>query len=93
MSNLPIDLALMLAGIGINIHLDEDELELTLRTEIGERRGYLGSFTVVDEGWKLDLLYPVRETFSGRTRVMAYAWCLIYLMGESGEIGINAVQA
>ena len=89
---MPVDLAITLANAGIG-PIDEESLEQELRRAIADRRGYIGEITLVEEGWELELLSPVREMFSGRTKAMAYAWCLIFLMGESGELGVNAFQA
>ena len=93
MAGLPVDLALTLAGVGIDVHQDDEPLEQALRAAIGERRGYLGELAIGAQGWELELLYPVRETFGGRTRVQAFAWCLVYLLGETGELGIGGFSA
>lgn len=93
MSSLPIDLALTLAGAGVDITLDEDDLEHAIRSAIGDRRGYMGEVRLLEHGWEVELLSPVTETFTGRTRVTAHAWCLVFLMGETGELGINGFHA
>ena len=93
MSSLPIDLALALAGVEIDINLDDDELESAVRSAIADRRGYLGEVQMIEYGWEVELLSPDRMTFEGRTRVMAHAWCLVFLMGDVGELGISGFHA
>lgn len=89
MSSLPTDFALTLAGAGIDIHLDEDDLERALSSAIADRRGYLGEISMTETGYSVELLTPHLMTFEGRTQERALAWCLIFLMGETGEIGIG----
>ena len=44
---------------------------------------------MTDSGFRGDLLAPRATTVEGRTRERALAWVLIFLMGETGEIGIG----
>jgi hypothetical protein len=37
----------------------------------------------------VDLLAPERETFRARTLAEALGWCLVWVMGTTGEIGVN----
>jgi hypothetical protein len=86
---LPNDLRVVIAGAGIDPTLPERELEDALRRAIAERRGYLDCWYVDDKSlWRVELLYPDRETFGGRTLAQALAWCLVWLMGSTGEIGV-----
>ena len=58
---------------------------------IAERRGYRGDWWVGDDGlWHVEVLSPVRETFGGATLAQALGWCLVGMMGWSGEIGVAA---
>lgn len=92
MSALPTDLALALACAGIPINAPDDELAAALRSAIADRRGYIAEPELGEIGWTVELLAPVRETFAGRTMEMALAWCLVYLMGESGEVGVGTFR-
>jgi hypothetical protein len=89
MSRLPVDLALTLARGGLDLGLAEDDLCHALHTAIGERRGYIDGLTLGETGWTVTLLFPEKTTFDGRTAELALAWCLVYLMGETGELGIG----
>jgi hypothetical protein len=40
--------------------------------------------------WHVELLWPVRETFGGATLAQALGWCLVGMMGWTGEIGAGA---
>ena len=64
-----------------------------IRSAIADRRGYLGELTVGEVGFAVELLFPVRQTFEGRTETMALAWALIYLMGETGDLGVGALSS
>lgn len=93
MTALPLDLALALASAGIAIDAPDDELEAALRSAIADRRGYLGDVVMTDLGYRAELLSPATMLFQGRTRPLALAWVLIYLMGETGEIGLSSFSA
>lgn len=86
--SLPTDLRITLASAGISIA--EPDLAGAITRAIGERRGYFAGPDVGEAGFVVELLSPERVTFEGRTETLALAWCLIYLMGETGEIGIGA---
>jgi len=73
--------------------MDDDELETAIRSAIADRRGYLGEVRLLEHGWSVELRSPIAETFTGRTRVTAHAWCLVFLMGEVGELGISGFHA
>lgn len=79
MTGLPVDLALTLAGVGIDISLTGDELEVELCLAIAARRGYFDGPEMTATGYAVELLSPNRQTFEGRTPVMALAWCLVFL--------------
>lgn len=86
--SLPTDLRLALASAGISI--TDPDLAGAITRAIGERRGYVTDPEFGDTGFVVELLHPHRASFEGRTEAIALAWCLIYLMGETGEIGIGA---
>jgi hypothetical protein len=92
MTALPIDLALAVAAAGVDINLADEQLEHALRGAIADRSGYLDGPLVGDAGFTVELLSPERMTFAGRTEELALAWCLIYLMGERGEIGTVSLR-
>jgi len=87
---LPNDLALTLASVGIDINLDEDDLIVAIKDAIAQRRGYCTEPELGEIRYSLELLYPERQVFQGRTPVIAWAWCLVYLMGAAGQIGVGA---
>lgn len=84
---IPTDLALTLAGIGIPINAGDEQLESAIRQAIAERRGYFDGPEITDSGYRVELLFPERQTFEGRTPALALAWCLVYLLGSTGEVG------
>lgn len=86
---LPNDVALTLSSAGISTTLTDDELAAAIRSAIANRRGYLGDITCTDTGFRIELLSPARMVFEARSPELALAWCLIYLMGERGEIGVQ----
>ena len=85
-----MEVALAVAAAGVDPSLPGDCLVDALRRAIGERRGYVGGLVVGDAGFIVELVYPERMTFAGRTEELALAWCLVYLMGERGELGARA---
>jgi hypothetical protein len=89
MTMLPVDVALTVAGAGVDVELSGDHLVAALRRAIADRRGSLGDVVLGDVGWSVQLLSPARVTFHARTEELAYAWALIDLMGETGEIGVT----
>lgn len=89
MTALPIDVAHAVAAAGVDPERDDDDLRNALLGAIADRRGYIGAITVEEIGWTVELLSPVRASFEGRTRELALAWVLIYLMGEGGELGVT----
>ncbi len=86
---LPSDLAATIARAGVDVTLPERELEEAIRVAITDRRGYLDSWHCDHAGWCVTLLHPIREEYRGVTLAAALGWCVIYLMGEAGEIGIG----
>jgi hypothetical protein len=83
------DLASTIVRAGVDPTLPQRELEEALRCAIAERQGYLDCWYVDDKSvWRVELLYPDRETFGGRTLAQALAWCLVWLMGSTGEVGV-----
>src|SRR4051794_1691446 len=81
------DVALAVAAAGVDPTLPGDCLIDALRRAIADSRGYFAGPLVGDIGFTVELLHPERMTFEGRTEELAPAWCLLYLMGERGEIG------
>ena len=85
---LPVDVARALAADGVPIHAPDEERIAAIQRAITERRGYLGELTVGDVGFSVELLFPIRQTFEGRTETTA----LTFLMGEAGELGVGAFR-
>lgn len=85
--SLPVDVVLAVAAAGIDLALDEDARTVALPSGIANRGAYFDGPALAEIGWRVELLVPVRMTFEGRTRELALAWCLIFLMGEGGELG------
>jgi hypothetical protein len=92
MTALPTDVALAVARAGIDFELDEESLSEALRRAIADRGGYFDGPELFDSGWRVEWLAPVRTVFNGRTRELALARCLIFPMGESGEIGVGGMS-
>lgn len=90
MTALPNDLALTLSRFGIPVNAPDEQLDWALRVAIADRGGYFDGPTVGFIGWTVELLAPARETFEGRTAEIALAWCLVWMLGETGEIGVSA---
>lgn len=88
--SLPTDVALALSSAGISTTLPDDELAAAIRSAIADRGGYLDTISVTDIGFQVELLAPEGMTFEGRSPELALAWCLIYLLGERGEIGVSS---
>jgi len=66
-------------------------LEDALCLAIAERRGYRGDWWIGDDGlWHVELLRPVREAFRGATLAQALGWCLVAVMGTTGDRGAVA---
>jgi hypothetical protein len=58
---------------------------------ITDRRGYRGTWWVGDDGlWQVELLSPEQDEFGGATLAQALGWCLVGVMGWTGEIGVGA---
>jgi hypothetical protein len=74
---LPTDVALAVASAGIDIELEGDTLADALRSAIADRGSHV----------------DVSMSDIGRTRELALAWCLIFLVGEGGEIGTPGFAA
>ena len=86
--SLPAALAAAVARAGVDTTLPARLLEDALCSAIAERRGDRGDWGVGDDGlWHVELLWPVRETFGGVTLAQALGWCLVAMMGWTGEIG------
>jgi hypothetical protein len=86
---LPDDLAGAIARAGVDVTLPERQLEDAIRHAIGERRGSIDGWDYSIKGWCVTLLFPEREQFSGTHLAIALGWCLVWLMGPSGELGIE----
>lgn len=87
---LPLDLAATIARAGVDPSLPERTLEDALQSAIASRRGYRGEWWVGEDSlWHVELLWPERETFGGKTLAEALAWCLVWMLQWSGEIGIE----
>jgi hypothetical protein len=86
--SLPADLAAAVARAGVDPTLPERPLEDALRSAIADRGGYLDGWFVCDQSlWVVDLLVPDSETFRARTLAEALGWCLVWVMGSTGELG------
>jgi hypothetical protein len=68
---LPTDVAQAIAGASIDIDIEDDALADALRGTNEDRREYLGDVGINDIGWRVELLFPARMTFEGRTRDLA----------------------
>jgi hypothetical protein len=88
-----LPLALALAAAGVPIHAPDDERTAVIRGAIAVRHGYVGPVELTDLGLRVELLFPIRQAFAGRTEATALAWCLVYLMGETGELGMGGFRA
>jgi hypothetical protein len=82
-------LAATIARAGVDPSLPERQLEDAIRDAITERRGYLGGWHYNHAGWFVRQLHPDDEEFRGVTLATALGWCLVYLMDEVGEIGLQ----
>lgn len=87
---LPIDLAGAIARAGVDVTLPERQLEDAIGHAIGQRRGYIDGCDYSIKGWCVTLLYPDHEEFYGAHLAIALGWCLVWMMGRTGEIGILA---
>jgi hypothetical protein len=58
------------------------------RCAIPELLGDLGDVVLSYASFTVEFLFPVRTTFEERTEELAYAWTLLYFMGDTGEIGV-----
>jgi hypothetical protein len=88
-----MDLALALAAAGVPIAAPDDERIAAIRRAIAERRGYIDGPTLTEIGYQVELLFPVRHVFEGRTETLALSWCLVFLMGEAGEVGVGSFRS
>jgi len=79
-------------GAGIDANLPGDCLIDSLRSALADRSGSITGPVVGDDGSTVELLSPERVTFAGRTEELALAWCLVFLMGERGEIETVSVR-
>jgi hypothetical protein len=87
---LPSDPAAPIARAGVDPTRADRALEDALQSVIASRRGYRWDWWVGEDSlWHVELLWPERETFGGRTLAEALAWCLVRMMGWTGEIGIE----
>jgi len=83
------DLAGAIARAGVDVTLPERQLKDAIRDAIGERRSYIDGLDFSIKGWCVTLLYPEREEFSGTHLSIARGWCLVWMMGTNGELGIT----
>jgi len=87
---LPCDLAAAIARAGVDPSLPNRALEDAIQSAIASRRGYRDTWWVGEDSlWHVELLWPERETFAGETLAEALAWCLVWMMGWTGELGIE----
>lgn len=86
---LPRDLAAAVVLAGVDAVQTQRQLEDAIRNAITDRRGYLDRWRFDHAGWHVTQLYPVREEFRGLTLATALGWCLVLLMSESGDIGVQ----
>lgn len=89
---LPADVAFAIAAAGVDVSLPEDELERAILEAVADRRGYVAPPIATDGYWTVELLSPIRETYSGRTRALALAWTLVAVLVETRELGIDAFR-
>src|SRR5688500_3701559 len=92
MTALPVDVALTVVAAGVDPSLPGDCLVDALRRAIADRGGYLTGPVAGDGGFVVELLSPDRVAFAGRSEELALTWCLVYLMGERGELGACALR-
>ena len=71
--------------------MPERQLEDAIRDAIGERRGYIDGWGYSIKGWCVTLLFPEREQFFGTHLSIALGWCLVWMMGTTGELGIEDI--
>lgn len=90
---LPSDLAATIARTGVDISLPERKLEDAIRGTITDRRRYLDGWHYDDKGWCVRMHRPDEEEFRGTVLATALGLCLLYLIGDTREIGIGVVVA
>jgi len=79
---LPTDFATAIARTGVDPTLPARALEDALQLAITNGAGYRGDWRFgKDSPWHVELLWPERERFGGRTLADALAWFLVWLMG------------
>ena len=86
---LPVDLAGAIAKASVDVTLPERQLEDAIRDAIAERRGYIDGWDYSIKGWCVTLLHPERLEFYGTHLAIALGWCLVWMLGITGEIGIE----
>ena len=86
---LPVDLAGTVAQAGVDVTPPERQHEDAIRDAIGERRGYIDGWDYSIKGWCVTLLFPDREEFYGTHLAIALGWCLVWMMGSTGEMGVE----
>lgn len=84
---MPVDLAGAIARAGVDVTQPERQLEDAIRDAIAERRGYIDGWDFTRKGWCVKLLFPEREDFFGAHLAIALGWCLVWMMGTTGELG------
>ena len=78
-----------MARAGMDVTFPERQLEDAIRVAIGERRGYIDGWDYSIKGWCVTLLFPDREEFYGTHLAIALGWCLVWMMGSTGEMGVE----
>jgi hypothetical protein len=84
---LPVDLAGAAALAGVDVTLPERQFEDAIRDAIIQRRRYLDGWDYSIKGWCVALPYPERERFYSMHLAIALGWCLVWMVGITGEIG------